>query len=299
MVRLALFSFQIARPVLTPAKNHAFFQSIRVHLQSKQQRFSPGFSAKLSHQLKVGCHLEPLTARQDSDVCRGPMNSQGYPFLHRGSGVEAGLSAPLVASSSTHQTCASGSCKCIHWHLPLFLVLQAPATQPNRCLISPTCSQRPKLREDPELHAQTCKPSLPLLLALNLTNSRCHFLAPAAGLSLPGFQLVAVMTTAPGSAQAGTLQGEKFPPTPSECLGFPEHPSQPPCNQVAEAVLRKVHPSRCTMHPNNHTKNHHAPLPRSAMLPCTRRVLRWSSFQALGELATPPPPPQCSPRAPG
>lgn len=87
------------------------------------------------------------------------------------------------------------------------------------------------------------------------------------------------MTTAPGSAQAGTLQGEKFPPILSESFSFPEHPSQPLCNQIAEAVLRKMHLSRCTMHPNNHGKNPHAPLPWSAMLPCTRRVLRGLPFK--------------------
>lgn len=177
-------------------------------------------------------------------------------------------------------------------------MLQAPATQRNRRLISSTCSQRPKLSEDPELHVQTRKIALLLLLALNLTNSGAiSWLLPQG--CLPGFQLVAVMTTAPGSAQAGTLQGEKFPPTLSESFSFPEHPSQPLCNQVAEAVLRKVHPSQCTMHPNKHAKNPHAPLPWSAMRPCTRRVLRGLPFKSRGELATPPPPPQCSPRAPG
>lgn len=56
-------------------KNHAFSQSIQVLLQSKQQKSSPGFSAKLSHQFKIGCHLEPFTTRQDSDAYRGPVNS--------------------------------------------------------------------------------------------------------------------------------------------------------------------------------------------------------------------------------
>lgn len=65
------------------------------------------------------------------------------------------------------------------------------------------------------MRAQTCKPPLPLFLAPNLANSGAHFPAPAAVLSLPRFHLVAVMATAPGSAQAGTLQGEKFPPPSS------------------------------------------------------------------------------------
>jgi hypothetical protein len=71
MIRLPLFSFQIARSVLTPAKNHAFSQSSRVHLPSKQQKSFPGFSAKLSHQFKVGCHLEPFTTQDSDIVCRG------------------------------------------------------------------------------------------------------------------------------------------------------------------------------------------------------------------------------------
>lgn len=73
---------------------------------------------------------------------------------------------------------------------------------------------------------------------------------------------------------------KSFPPLSlSESFSFPDHPSQPLCNQVAEAVLRKVHPSRCTMHPNKHAKNPHAPLPRSAILPCTRRVLGGLPFK--------------------
>lgn len=225
MVRLALFSFQIARPVLTPAKNHASSQSIRVHLPSKQQKSSPGFSAQLSHQFKVGCHLEPFTTRQDSDAdAGGPASSLGYPFCIVE--VEAGLSAPRIASSSTHPTCASGSCKCIHWHLSLFPLSAASASYPaesppDLIHLQPAAKARGEptaARTDPQVLP-------PLTASPKLDQLRCHFLAPAAGLCLSGFQLVAVMTTAPGSAQAGTLQGEKFPPTLSESLSFPEHPS--------------------------------------------------------------------------
>lgn len=62
---------------------------------------------------------------------------------------------------------------------------------------------------------------------------------------------------------------------------MPEAPSQPLCNLVAGAVLRKVRSSRCTMQPNKHAKNPHAPLPRPAMLSCTRRVLRGLPFRSL------------------
>lgn len=85
--------FSNSTVVLTPAKNHASSQSIRVHLPSKQQKSSRGFSAKLSHQFKVGCHLEPFTTRQDSDGCRGTGEQSRLPFLHRGSGGWALCSA--------------------------------------------------------------------------------------------------------------------------------------------------------------------------------------------------------------
>lgn len=116
MVRLGLFSFQIPKPVLPPAKimfSPKGFGSI----SSKQQGSSPDYSAKLSHQLKVCCNSVPFTKRQDSDMGRGPANSLGYRTCPVE--VKAGFSAPLLATYSRHPTCASGSCKCIHWHLRL------------------------------------------------------------------------------------------------------------------------------------------------------------------------------------
>lgn len=104
----SLFKYQ--SPFSRPPKS-CFLGSI----SSKQQGSSPDYSAKLSHQLKVCCHSVPFTNQQDSDVGRGPANSLGY--LTCPVKVKAGFSAPLLAASSKHPTCASGSCKCIHWHL--------------------------------------------------------------------------------------------------------------------------------------------------------------------------------------
>lgn len=112
------------------------------------------------------------------------MNSLGYPFCTVE--VEAGLFAPHIASSSTHPTCASGSCKCIRWHLPLFPLSAASASYPAESfLISSTCSHQPKPSKDPRLRAQTRKPSLLLKLALNLTNSGAiSWLLPQGSVSL-------------------------------------------------------------------------------------------------------------------
>lgn len=157
-------------------------------ISSKQQGSSPDYSAKLSHQLKVCRHSVPFTNRQDSDVGRGPANSLGYRTCPVE--VKAGFSAPLLAASSKHPTCASGSCKYIHWHLRLPTeCCKRQLTKQTRHLIKSTCSQLAQISEDPEQCAsmQTRKPSLLLFLALNLTNSHTHLLAPDAGLSLPGF----------------------------------------------------------------------------------------------------------------
>lgn len=112
MVRLALFSFQIAKPVLPPAKNHAFSQSIRLYLPVK----TTGISWRLGQTVApVQSPLSLSTFHNPTRLRRGERTGEqsALPFLNRGSG---GWVLCDLASSSKHPTCASVSCKCIHWH---------------------------------------------------------------------------------------------------------------------------------------------------------------------------------------
>lgn len=93
MTRLALFSFQIARPVLTPAKNHAFSQSIRVHLPVK----TTGIRS-----WHLGQTVAPVQSRVSFRTSHNPTRlrriqrtgeQSRLPFLLRGSGGWALCSA--------------------------------------------------------------------------------------------------------------------------------------------------------------------------------------------------------------
>jgi hypothetical protein len=113
---------------------------------------------------------------------QGQANILGYPSCTVE--VEAGLFAPLIASSSMHPTCASGSCKCIHRHLPLFLLSAASASYPAESPpdiihLQPTA----KAQWGPRAACTDPKDRPPLIASPKLNQLRCHFLAPAAGLS--------------------------------------------------------------------------------------------------------------------
>lgn len=81
-------------------------------------------------------------------------------------------------------------------------------------------------------------------------------------------------------AEAGTLQGEKFPPCAPPALAFPSPPRSPfapdSLSCAPRGALQPVHGQS-----NNYVKNPHAPLPALAILSSTRRLSRGLPLLAL------------------
>lgn len=130
---------------------------------------------------------------------------------------------------------------------------------------------------------------------------RVNLPAPAAGPSHPPLQFAAAATVARDCAEAGTLQGEKFPPCAPSVLASRAHLTAH-LHPAAEAVLGQARSSRCTRQRNHHATNHHAPLPPPAIHGSTRRFSLGLPHPVLRALAPGEPvlrllPPQCPPRA--
>lgn len=175
MVRLALFSFQIAWSVLTPAKKSCVLP--------KHSGPSPVKTTEILSWL-LGQTVAPVQNRLSFRTFHNPTrlrrlqgagDQSSYPS--RTVEVEAGLSVPLIVSSSTHPTCASGSCQCIHWHLPLFLLSAASASYPAE---SPPdlIHLQPAAKAQREPRAACTDPQAlpPLIARPKLNQLRCHFL---------------------------------------------------------------------------------------------------------------------------
>lgn len=181
-------------------------------------------------------------------TCRSSTN----PF-HSLAKVESGPPAPPCTSASNDPTCASRSPKCIHRHLNI-------AAAPDRHQLSnrlaawillSTCNRRPGPGGPRDKCTDPQAPSRPSPNAQPQTWPTLHTSLPATAARPSLSSLLAA--AARSCAEAGTLQGEKFPhalrrlsPTRAH-LAAHLHPA-------AGAVLLQARFGWCTGQPNNYAK---------------------------------------------
>lgn len=181
-------------------------------------------------------------------TCRSSRN----PF-HSLAKVESGPPAPPCISASNDPTCASRSPKCIHRHLN---IAAAPVRHQlsNRLaawILLSTCNRRPGLGGPRDRCTDPQAPSRPSSNAQPQTWPTLHANLPATAARPSLSSLLAA--AARSCAEAGTLQGEKFPHalrrlSPARAhLAAHLHPA-------AGAVLLEARFGWCTGQPNNYAK---------------------------------------------